>query len=321
MMLCSVVLTVCNRQETVERALRSIIAQTYRPLEIVVVDNGSTDRSRDLCAAIIEEEQRDEELAFQLLDQPRKGACAARNMGLQAARGEWIAFFDDDDEMSPNFVEEMHRATTFATTTKNWVLTRTRMVMSDGAEQIREGWENATLTDHILGSLVSTQSLLVRREWLLSIGGWDESLPVWNDYALGALLFCHDSSPFYVEGPFHRIYQHAHSITGAHVVQKTEGMILAFLAIRRTLDAIAVSPTPSLSKGLSHACLALYRRLEIAAGLLRREGFSDLSAHLLSSTRFLFPTSFSQRLVGHFLRMYTAFGGRGAWRIARWGLK
>lgn len=316
-MLCSVILTVHNRRETVERALRTIVAQTHRPLEIVVVDNGSTDGSRELCAAMIEAEQEERGLSFQLLVQPRKGACAARNMGLRAATGEWVAFFDDDDEMSPDFVEEMHRAIA-SSEEKNWGITRTRMVMPDGSERVREGWKNATLTDHLLGSLVSTQSILVRREWLLSLGGWDESLPVWNDYDLGALLFSNDPHPFYVEGPFHRIYQHANSITGTAPKQKTEGIIQVFLAIRRILDA---NSTHLRVTNYQKACLALYRRSEIAAGHLRRDGDSSLAAHLLSSTRPLLPTSFWQRLLGRFLRTYTEFGGPGAWRMARCGLR
>lgn len=314
-MLCSVILTVCNRRESVERALRSIMAQTHRPLEIVVVDNGSTDGSRELCAAILQTASRDERLTLRLLDQPQKGVCAARNMGLRSAAGEWVAFFDDDDEMSPDFIEKMHSAIEHAEEEKNWALTRTRMVMPDGRQQVRAGWENPTLTDHILGSFVSTQSILVRREWLIALGGWNESLPVWNDYALGVTLFCHDARPLFVKGAFHHIYQHPHGITGTNAPQKTEGILRAFLAIRRTLDAGPMSS----SEAYAQARLALYRRLEIAVGQLHRDAHPEQARRLLSSARSLAPSSIRQRLFGRLLRAYAALGGRGAWRIARPG--
>lgn len=314
--LCSVVLTVHNRRETVERALRSVLAQSYRPLEVVVVDNGSTDGSRERCAAILDEVKGESERSFQLLVQPRKGACAARNMGLQAARGKWVAFFDDDDEMSPDFVETMMKAAETCQTPRQWVLTRTRMILPDGREKVRAGSPSATLVDHILGSFVSTQSILVRREWLISLGGWDENLPVWNDYALGVLLFCHDHTPLYIAGPFHRIYQHPDSLTATPIAQKAEGIILALQATSRILAKRALL-SPSASRS---ACLALYRRLEITAGHLLRDGHSAWATHLLVSTSSLVPSSRFQRLFGRLLRRYTALGGRAAWRWARWGL-
>src|SRR6266850_4822257 len=84
--LVSVILPVHNREESVARAIRSVLDQSHRDLELIVVDDGSTDGTR----AVVEQ------LAPQitLVAQPHAGAYAARNAGLARARGELVAFID-----------------------------------------------------------------------------------------------------------------------------------------------------------------------------------------------------------------------------------
>jgi glycosyltransferase involved in cell wall biosynthesis len=86
--LISVVLPVFNCESYVAAAIASVVAQDYRPLEVIVVDDGSTDRTREIVREIPE---------ATLLEQPHRGAGAARNEGVRAAKGELIAFIDADD--------------------------------------------------------------------------------------------------------------------------------------------------------------------------------------------------------------------------------
>lgn len=92
--LVSCIVPVFNGERYLAEAIDSILAQTYRPLQLIVADDGSTDRSARVAAAYGEQV----EYRFQ----PNAGLPAARNLGLSAARGELIAFLDADDLWHPD---------------------------------------------------------------------------------------------------------------------------------------------------------------------------------------------------------------------------
>ena len=96
----SVLMLTYNRGALVGRAIESILAQTYRNFEFVIVDNGSTDRS----GAIADEyAARDDRI--RVIHRDRGNIGAGRNTALDAARGEYLAFIDDDDWAEPDFLE------------------------------------------------------------------------------------------------------------------------------------------------------------------------------------------------------------------------
>ncbi len=100
--LISCIIPVYNGELYLREALDSIVAQTYRPLEIIVVDDGSQDGT----AAVVAE--YGEQVHY--LWQPNAGETAARNRGLDAAQGEWVAFLDADDVWHPQkLVRQMAR--------------------------------------------------------------------------------------------------------------------------------------------------------------------------------------------------------------------
>ena len=96
----SVIIPLYNKEAEIERTLRSVLAQSVLPHEIVVVDDGSTDRS----AAIVE--SIDSPL-IRLVRQANAGECAARNTAMSKAEGTHYALVDADDVWKPNFLEEM----------------------------------------------------------------------------------------------------------------------------------------------------------------------------------------------------------------------
>src|SRR3954451_22735593 len=87
--LVSCIVPVFNGERYLREALQSILAQSYRPIEVVVVDDGSTDRSPVVVAGFGRE--------VRYLRQENAGPAAARNHGVQEARGELLAFLDADD--------------------------------------------------------------------------------------------------------------------------------------------------------------------------------------------------------------------------------
>lgn len=99
-MLVSVIVPVYNVAPYLREALDSVVNQTYKDLEIIIVEDGSTDGSADIC-----EEYADSDARIKLIKQPNKGLSGARNTGLEIATGDLVAFVDSDDSISPLFVE------------------------------------------------------------------------------------------------------------------------------------------------------------------------------------------------------------------------
>ena len=106
--LISVGITCYNAEDTIERAVRSAQAQTWQPLEIVAVDDCSTDRSWSILQRLASEDDR-----LRVFRHPvNKGVGAARNSVLENARGAFLAFFDDDDLSRPERLVDQHRRIT-----------------------------------------------------------------------------------------------------------------------------------------------------------------------------------------------------------------
>ena len=102
----SVVIPLYNKERTIARALESVLAQTFQDIEIIVVDDGSTDAGVErLLAVDLEGQSR-----FQLVRQANAGPGAARNEGARRARGRYLAFLDADDEWRPRYLERAHEA-------------------------------------------------------------------------------------------------------------------------------------------------------------------------------------------------------------------
>jgi len=91
----SVIIPTYNRAHLIGRAIQSVLNQTYQDFELIVVDDGSTDNTNEV---IKEFSQKDKRILYIKHDK-NKGGSAARNTGIKAARGEYIAFQDSDDEM------------------------------------------------------------------------------------------------------------------------------------------------------------------------------------------------------------------------------
>ena len=99
--LISVIIPVHNVNKYLKEALDSVINQTYKNLEIIIIDDGSTDGSEVIC------DEYKEDFRTKVIHQKNKGLSAARNIGLEIAKGEYIAFLDSDDAFRPNMLSTM----------------------------------------------------------------------------------------------------------------------------------------------------------------------------------------------------------------------
>ncbi len=103
----SVVIPVYNRAKVFGEALESVVLQTYRPLEIIVVDDGSTEEIRPICDSILKKHES-AGVHFVYLRQENSGAPAARNRGLQSATGAYVIFWDADAVGNTDMLEKMY---------------------------------------------------------------------------------------------------------------------------------------------------------------------------------------------------------------------
>lgn len=100
--LVSIIIPAYNRQDYLPATLASCRAQTWPHLEVIVVDDGSTDETAAIADAAAREDAR-----FRVIRAPNQGPCAARNLGLAQSRGHWIKFLDSDDLLASDAVERL----------------------------------------------------------------------------------------------------------------------------------------------------------------------------------------------------------------------
>ena len=100
--LISVIVPVYNILDCLERCVNSICAQTWKNLEILLVDDGSTDGTGKLCDLLAEKDDR-----IRVFHKPNGGSSSARNLGISMAKGKWIGFVDSDDWIEPDMYEKM----------------------------------------------------------------------------------------------------------------------------------------------------------------------------------------------------------------------
>lgn len=222
----SLIIPFRNRASLLPRTLRSVSRQTYRDMEVILVDNASTDGAVDVAREWADKE-RVQGRSVHILSQPQGAACAARNAGLNVAKGTFVYFFDSDDELSPGFLKEAIAVSDDA----DIVAAQTTMVFPDGHTQKRRVYKNASVADQIQTGMLATQGMVIRRSFLMENGGWNEALPKWNDWELGARLLCASPRVVWLPGAWHRIYQHPDSLTGPSLAATYSEILPALRAV------------------------------------------------------------------------------------------
>ena len=99
----SIIVPIYNVEQYISKCIESILAQTYRDFELILVDDGSTDMCGKICDEYAKQDSR-----VHVIHQENKGVSAARNAGISLAKGEYIMFVDSDDFITENMLEKMH---------------------------------------------------------------------------------------------------------------------------------------------------------------------------------------------------------------------
>ncbi len=174
----TVIIPTYNRVGMVIEAVASVLAQTWRDFEVVVVDDASTDGTAAALA-----ECREVRL---LRHSQRRGVSAARNTGIRAARGEWLAFLDSDDLWRP---EKLARQMAYLLARPGLCLCQTDETWVRRGSRVNKPWSHRKKAGRIfLPSLarcvVSPSAVILHRRLIEAHGGFDETLPAAEDYDL-----------------------------------------------------------------------------------------------------------------------------------------
>ncbi|HEX4958644.1 MAG TPA: glycosyltransferase [Lacibacter sp.] len=126
----SVVIPVYNAAPYLEQCIRSVLGQTFRDLEVIAVNDGSTDDSAAILDALAATDSR-----LRVFHNENKRVSATRNFGLAQASGAWIAFCDADDYMEPTMLETLHNS--IQNMHADWAICNVNMIRSDGSSKLR----------------------------------------------------------------------------------------------------------------------------------------------------------------------------------------
>jgi len=173
----SVVIPTLNRINTLQRALDSVINQTYKPAEIIVVDNGSSDGTLKLL--------REQYPKITILTENKIGVSSARNKGIKKSINQWIALLDSDDAWHPRKLEI--QTSMLDSASKEYNLIHTDEVWFRNNKHINQMKKHKKQGGYIFERClslccISPSSVLFKKNILDKVGLFDESLPVCEDY-------------------------------------------------------------------------------------------------------------------------------------------
>ncbi len=190
----SVIIPSWNRAEQLAAALDSVYAQTLAPHEVIVVDDGSTDTTRQRVTGHYPQ--------VRYIYQHNKGVSSARNTGISAASGDWIALLDSDDRWQPGKLEHQQQA---LAANPGYRLCHSDETWIRNGKRVNPMKKHAKVGGHIYLQclplcVISPSAVMIHRELFEAVGLFDETLPACEDYDLW-LRICAVYPVLYVDQP------------------------------------------------------------------------------------------------------------------------
>lgn len=193
--LVSAIITSRNRVALLQGAIESVLRQTYSNIELIVVDDGSNDGTREMCQTL--------PLQYVYISpEESRGGNYARNLGVKKAKGKYVAFLDDDDEWLPTKIEKQVRLVEEMGCSMVYCL-RVYQDVSLG-KVVNTRWEfrpkpsgdlHETIFKHYI---TNTSCLLAEKKLVEEVGGFDENLRKWQEYDL-MIRMAQRTNIFYVD--------------------------------------------------------------------------------------------------------------------------
>jgi glycosyltransferase involved in cell wall biosynthesis len=183
MPLVSALIPTFNSERTLAEAILSVLRQTIGDVEVIVVDDGSADRTVDIARQF----ETRHPGRVSCLQQNHAGPYLARNLAAQRARGKYLAFLDSDDAWLP---DKLARQIAVMEANPDVVLCHTAMIVVDSAGELVDTfpldrrYQGQCFLRLLVANRLSTSSVLMRREFFHQLGGFDEEFPARGDWEL-----------------------------------------------------------------------------------------------------------------------------------------
>lgn len=293
----SVIVPCYNAEVFVAEAVRSAVKQTHRPLEIICVDDGSTDGT----LKVLRKVEAEQPSLVRVFAGQNAGAPAARNKGLTEARGEYIQFLDADDLLDPeklNYQLDLAASHGFP----DLIVGSHTHETSTGAQRVQEVVTGNPWVRLMESGMGITSANLWKREAVASIGGWNEAQKSSQEYELMFRMLASGATVAFDNESHTTIRERGGSISRTKeadlVALDLRGRIIRYLLEHGELDGETM-------EAVLNAAFRVVRRL-----------YSHYPREAVAAFREFFPPTFSPRPDGYTTRsyvlVYRALGFRGA---------
>lgn len=177
--LVSIIIPAFNRSGTLPRAIESVLKQTFRDFELIVIDDGSIDDTSDIIESV-------DDPRIKSYFQPNRGVSSARNLGIKNSTATFLAFLDSDDEWMPSKLEKQLEA---LEDNPDYMTVHTNEMWVRDGRQVNQKMKHRKYGGWIFRCclplcLISPSSILMHRKIFSEIGLFKESFPVCEDYEL-----------------------------------------------------------------------------------------------------------------------------------------
>lgn len=186
----SVIIPTYKRDTELKRALLSIVNQTYKDIETIVIDdNAEADFNSRVEKRVEEVKKECPDFNLKLIvNSKNQGSAKTRNIGIEAAKGDYISFLDDDDIYLPGKIEKQLK--NLIETNSDFSVTDLALYSEDGKlieirdrRYIKQTDKNSLIKYHLMHHITGTDSLMFKTEYLRKIGGFDE-IDIGDEYYL-----------------------------------------------------------------------------------------------------------------------------------------
>lgn len=209
----SVIIPTYNRMKTLPRAIKSVLNQTYQNIELIIVDDGSTDGTEEYIAGL-----QDSRITY-VKNEKNLGPSATRNKGAQIAKGEYIAFQDSDDDWKIDKLEKQMKVMQDENKPVKMVYCEIAMYDSNGkfyllipSKKVELQKKEGDLFSYLLlNALISTQTMLIERKAFLELGGFNEQLQSYEDWEF-SLRFAERHQIGFVEEDLAQVHYSSNSV-------------------------------------------------------------------------------------------------------------
>lgn len=235
--LVSVIIPTHNRAHLISETIYSILGQYYKDIEIIIVDDHSTDNTENIVNKM-------NQTCVRYIKSLKFGACAARNIGFFYSRGEYIQFFDDDDIMLADHINKkvdiLQTNDEYDYVCCNYLYFKESLDNFVGDKRV-DNIEH-TIESHLLNSGFPTPSFLCRRKTINVIGLWNESCLKFQDICYFHRLFLKDMKGYWIDEYLFKVRSHSINISNRLSIEVLYSVFKSFEAMRNEWLLLKADP-------------------------------------------------------------------------------